>query len=182
MKRGLESLYRRIILATGRGILKSVNDKAKRQFTQITALNGEVKNNVERIQNYGVTSHPPKQSQVLFVCMGGNRDHPVVLAAEDLASRPKDLKEGEVCIYTDEGDKITLSRGRKIDIETATLTINASSKVRVETPEFEVTGEITDRVDTDGISMQDMRAIYDSHTHTGDDGGTTSAPHQLMED
>lgn len=182
MSRSLENLYRRIILLVGRGVLKSVDETSARQFVQLTGLKGEVKDKVERVQNYGLSAHPPQNSQVIFVSMGGNRDHPVVVACEDPSSRPKNLKQGEVCIYTDEGDTIILGRNRKIEIDTVDLVIRASDKVRVETPEFEVTGDIIDRVDSDGVSLNDMRDVYNDHIHTGDDGGDTSIPHQFMED
>ena len=48
------------------------------------------------------------------------------------------LKSGEVCIYTDEGDKITLKRDRHIEIETLHLVIRAQEDVRVETKSYAV--------------------------------------------
>ena len=48
------------------------------------------------------------------------------------------------------------------------------------TPLLECTGEIKDRCNSDGRTMEDMRNIYDGHTHPGDSGGTTGAPNQVM--
>ena len=45
---------------------------------------------------------------------------------------------------------------------------------------LDVTGEITDRVDIDGLSMASMRTTYNGHTHPGDSGGTTGTPNQGM--
>jgi len=50
----------------------------------------------------------------------------------------------------------------------------------METDQLEVTGEIKDHCDTDGRTMDEMRTIYDSHTHPGDSGGTTGVPNQGM--
>jgi len=42
-----------------------------------------------------------------------------------------------------------------------------------------VSGEIFDHDGNKG-SLNDLRQTYNSHTHTGDSGGTTSAPHQKV--
>lgn len=44
---------RRISLMIGRAVLTAADDAAKRQFVQFTALQGEVKDGVERVQQYG---------------------------------------------------------------------------------------------------------------------------------
>lgn len=180
--RSSAALHRRIQLLFGRGILQSVSDSVGRQFVQIRALAGETKDGVERVQQYGISCVPLAGAQVLFIAQGGNRDHPVVFAVDDPRYRPKDLLAGEVVIYTDEGDKIYLKRGNVIEVETVNFIVKASEKVRLETPRLECTGDIIDRVDGEGITINEMRDIYDTHTHTGDSGGSTSAPHQLMED
>lgn len=166
-------------LAVGRAILRSVNDSAKRQLVQIEALKGEVKDNVERVQEYGFTSVPLPGAQAVFVCVGGNRDHPVVIAADDPRHRVKGLKSGEVAIYTDEGDTILLKRGNEIEITTTKLTVKAAEAVRMETPILEVTGHIIDQAGSGGFSMAAMRSIYNGHTHT-ETQGTTNPPNEQM--
>lgn len=42
------------------------------------------------------------------------------------------------------------------------------------------TGNITDNSGTQPQSMSSMRAVYNSHTHPGDSGGTTGTPNQDM--
>lgn len=180
MSRAVDSLLRRIMLIVGRGKLTGCTD-GKRQFMQFTALRGEVKDYVERVQEYGFSSNPLAGAQVLFICMGGNRDHPVIISADDPRYRPADLQAGEVCLYTDEGDFIRLRRNREIEISTARLIIKASDEVRVETPEFNVTGDIRDRCDENGRTLYQFRDIYDDHHHPeNDDGGPTDAPNEKM--
>lgn len=173
MQKAAAGLKRRIYMLVGRAVLEAVRDDKNRQFVQIKALAGEVKADVERVQQYGFTSHPLPGAQVIFVSLYGNRDHPVVLSADDPRYRHKDMQPGEVAIYTDEGDFLQIKRGGEI-------LIKAANKVRMETPLLEVTGDIVDRCDTDGRSMQGMRDIYNEHIHTGDNGGNTSDPHQEM--
>ena len=169
-----------IQLVIGRAVLSAVSDASKRQLVQFEALKGEVKDAVERMQQYGFNSVPLAGAQVLFVSLGGNRDHPVVVSIDDPRFRKNNMQPGEVAIYTDEGDYILLKRGRVIEVNTTQLLVKASDSVRMETPILEVTGEIIDRCDTDGVSMNGMRNIYDTHTHPENNSGSTNQPNQPM--
>lgn len=165
-------LKRRILLLINRGVVRSVIDTAKRQYIQLSGFAGETKDSVERVQQYGFTSNPHPGAQVVFVRLAGNSEHPVVIAADDPRYRYKGLAPGEVAIYTDEGDVIHFKRDRVIEI-------TAGTKVRI-IGDLEVTGEIKDRCDDDGRTMEEMREIYNDHTHTGDSGGSTSNPGDQM--
>tara|TARA_B100000686_G_scaffold76577_1_gene82482 strand:+ start:376 stop:909 length:534 start_codon:yes stop_codon:yes gene_type:complete len=172
IKKVAAPLKRRIMLLINRGVLKGLVDSAKRQYIQLSGFAGETKDNVERVQEYGFTSHPHTGAQVIFISLAGNRDHPVAIAADDPRYRYKGLAPGEVAIYTDEGDVIHLKRG-------GTVLVKAATKVRIE-GDLEVTGEIKDRCDTDGKTMKIMRTTYNGHTHDGDSGGTTSVTEDQM--
>lgn len=177
----LEPVARRALLAIGRAVVNAVDDSGKRQYMQITALAGEDKAEVERLQNYGFTSVPEAGAQAVMVCVGGNRDHPLVVAADDPRYRKSGLQPGEVAVYSRWGDYIHFKRGGGIELYTDTLTIKASSKVRVETPLFDVTGDITDRCDEpDHFSMRGMRTIFNTHTHKENNSGDTDTPTQTM--
>ena len=54
-----------------------------------------------------------------------------------------------------------MKRGRLIEVETETLVIRASTKVVLETPLVDATGEIKDQVRT----MQQDRDLYNEHVH-----------------
>lgn len=166
-------------LVVGRAVLTAIDDSSKRQLVQFEALKGEVKDAVERMQQYGFSSVPLPGAQVLFVSLGGNRDHPVAVSVDDPRFRKSGMQAGEVAIYTDEGDYILLKRGRTIELETVNVVVKASESVRLETPILEVTGAIIDRCDTDGLSMHAMRSIYDDHTHA-ETQTVTHKPNQLM--
>lgn len=175
----IQNATRALKLAVGRAVLAAVSDAAQRQLVEFEALKGEVKTNVERVQQYGFTSHPLPGAQVVFICVGGNRDHPLAISVDDPRHRLSGLEEGEVALYTDEGDTIILRRNRTIEITTETLLVKASEKVRMETPTLEVTGEIKDICDGGGKTMSAMRGIYNGHTHTETQTITTT-PNQGM--
>jgi len=182
-------MWRRLLLLLARGVLRGVDDSKALQLIAADLLDDEVKSNIERPGFYGFTSHPLPGMPVIVGFMGGNRTHGVVLAVGDREFRLKNLAAGEVALYTDEGDYIHFQRGSKIavlagaEIEaTAPLvTVKAATRVRMETPLLEVTGEIRDRCESGGLSMAEMRDAYNAHTHPGDSGGVTGLPNTLME-
>lgn len=126
----------------------------------------------ELAQHYGFTSAPLAGAEFIALPIGGNSKHVVVIATEDARYRLK-VKDGEVAIYSDEGDHVHLKRGRVIEVVTDTLLVKASSKVRFETPMIETTGEVqadgniqsaADVIDK-VRSMQADREIYNQHKH-----------------
>ena len=130
----IETIKRYIQLLFGRGSVTRIDDSKDCQEIQISILTGESRDRIERIQDYGLTSNPPvKGSEHFTAFINGNRDHGICLKIANRQFRLKNLKEGEVALYTDEGDKIHFKRGNKIDIETKELTINANSKVTINT-------------------------------------------------
>ncbi|WP_188260877.1 phage baseplate assembly protein V [Azospirillum tabaci] len=165
LKRGIQNML-------ARGIVTAVG-QAGAQVVQVQLLADEAKDGVEHAEPYGFTAHPLPGATAVVVFVGGDRSHGIAAAVSDARHRPGDLQPGEVCIYTDEGDEIRIKRGGE-------LVIKAAAKVRIETPLLEVTGEVRDRCDTGGRTMDEMRGVYDSHTHPGDSGGTTGAPNQGM--
>src|SRR6266568_5083685 len=89
-------LKRRVMLMVGRAVLCAVNDDAKIQRTQISLLEGELRDQVERLQQYGFTSHPHVGAECVAVFVGGSRDHGLVIAVDDKRYRLTALKRGEV--------------------------------------------------------------------------------------
>lgn len=98
----IRQLWRRVQLMVGRAVLTGVNDALRMQLVQVEGLSGEVLDRVERIQNYGLTSHPHPEAEVLLVAVGGIRQFPMAVAVDDRRYRILNLQRGEVCLYTDE--------------------------------------------------------------------------------
>lgn len=146
-----------------RGVVHLVNAAAKCQLLQIEMLGEEVKDKVEHLEPYGYTSCPHEGAEVVAVFPDGDKSHGVVIVVADRRYRLKGLKAGEVALYSDEGDKIVLRRGRRIEIETLTLDVKADTKVIFDTPLLECTGDIKDKTGT----MQTMRNQYNPHEHSG---------------
>ncbi|MEB0964956.1 phage baseplate assembly protein V [Citrobacter braakii] len=100
-----------------RVVTGTVDSSTKVQLLQLNGLAGEQLDGAEYFQHYGLTSSPPSGSMGIAVPLNGNTSHTVVVATEHGAYRLTALKPGEVALYTDEGAKIVLKRGRVIETE-----------------------------------------------------------------
>jgi phage baseplate assembly protein V len=193
----LAPMRRRISLMVERAVVSVVNDALKMQGLQIGVLADEVRDNVERYQEYGFTSNPHPGAEAIVVALGGTRNRAVVVAVDDRRYRLKGLAPGEVALYTDEGDKIHFKRGRVIEVIAGTelkvtaplVTIAAATKVRMETPLVEITGALVVTGNITGAEVRDqagaksmsgMRNVYSTHTHNDPQGGVTGGPNQPM--
>jgi len=167
-----------------RGIVKSVVEGVIKRFSA-SGRSDETIDNREYFQHYGFTSRPKAGAEIIIIREGG---HFIAVASDDRRYRIS-LEEGEMAIYDDLGQKVHLKR-TGIEVESPVsivatapqVTVVASAKVTMTTPLLEVSGDITAGGNiSDGTrSMGADRAIYNSHTHPGDSGGTTGQPNQEM--
>jgi phage gp45-like len=172
MQRTLRPLLQRLQLMIGRAVVLLVNDGSKLQGLQVSLLADEVRDQVERFQNYGFTSHPLPGAEAVAASVAGNRDHVLVIAVDDRRYRLTALQQGEVAIYTDEGDKIVLKRG-------GTIEVTASTKVVLDTPLVQCTGNVTVAGTlTAGVDVVAAGISLVGHVHGGVDTGVgnTGAP------
>lgn len=183
MRELIRDIRNRVMLSIARAVVSIVDDSKKMQSLQLSILKREVRNDVERFQNYGFSSHPKVGAEAAVIFIGGNRDLGLCIAVDDRRYRLTALQEGEVALYTDEGDKLVLKRGNVIEVTTHTFKVNASTKCEFTTPlatfsgNVTAQGDITDHSTGSGRSMLSMRTIYNGHTHV-EHGSTTDAPAQ----
>ncbi len=136
MQKIVAPLDRRIKLMVSKAIITIIDDAAKMQRAQVKLLDGEV-SELERIQDYGITSRPPKGSEAVAVFVGGNRDHGVVLRVDNREYRLKLPKEGDVALYDMEGNKVVLSPSEKrIEISSTNEVVVKAKKAVVESDEI----------------------------------------------
>lgn len=177
------SLPNRVRLMVSRALVALVDDGKKLQELQVSLLEGEARAVAERFQQYGFTSVPLADAEAIALAVGGSRSHIVVLAVDDRRYRRKDLQPGETCIYNQHGDRVHIR-------EDGTIDVVASTKVFVDAPEVECTGNVLikgnlhvegdttcdgDVSDAAG-SMQEMRDTFNSHTHPGVQSGSSATP------
>lgn len=177
------SLHQAISNLLERAVIRTTTTMAKCQVLQISMPGGEGKSDIEHLEPYGFTSAPKAGAEAVAAYFDGDRSHGVVLVASDRRYRIKGLAAGEVAIYDDLGQSVTLTRaGIVVNGGGNPIIFTNAPKARFEMP-IESTGDIKDNCDTTGRSMAQMRVTYNGHTHkeNGDGGGTTDEPNQKME-
>jgi len=151
-------LKRRVSLMVGRAVLSAaVDDSTQFQTIQADVLADETLDGLERIQNYGFTGVPFEDAEAVIVFPQGNRDHGLVICVDDRRFRLKALKNGEVAMYTDEGDKIHLKRGGIIHVDSSNIELGKGSIEKI-------------------IKGETFQTLFNSHVHIGDSGYNTTTP------
>ena len=174
---------RKVRLIARRAVVALVYDDPKLQELQLAIFSGEIRDTVERWQDYGFTSHPLPGAEAIVLGLGGNTDHGAVIKVDDRRYRLRSLAQGEVALYDDQGQVVHLKRDKSIHIYGCDrLTVEAAVQITIDTPLLTVSGDIhADGEVSDGVRMMSGdREIYNGHTHPGDSGGTTSHPNQEM--
>jgi len=164
-------LLNRLANLVSRVVLNRTDDSKKMQAVQLTALDGETRERVERVQNYGFTSVPLDGAEGVAVFVGGYRDHGLVIAMDDRRYRLTGLESGEVALYTDQGDKVVLERG-------GTIRVVASTKVVVAAPLVELAGNadavaLASKVESRLVHLE---AAFNAHVHPTAALGPPSTP------
>lgn len=123
----VKPLRNRVYTMITRGILESANDSDGMQLVKLSLLAGEDRDKVERFQNFGFSSNPPVNSECVALAIGGNRDHLIVLAADNRASRITGLASGESVQYNTNGNKAHLKNTGEYEILLDTLKVENST-------------------------------------------------------
>lgn len=165
----------------------ALTNQGKTQSLQIETTKGETLDNVKFIEPYGFTAVPLNGSETVVVNIGANGANPIALVVGGRLFRLQDLKQGEVAIYTDEGDKIHLKRGREIAVKTTKFVIDADeiqmngkvsiSKTLDVEENIKSKAEIADKTG----NMTTIRTVYNAHAHKDSANAPTSTPLTPME-
>ncbi|CUR45499.1 Prophage baseplate assembly protein V [Alloalcanivorax xenomutans] len=186
-------LIRRLASA---GRLLRVDDSPQVQVVQVELLAGEIRN-LQRLQDYGITSVPLPGAEGVAVSLNGQRGRTVMLKVDDRRYRPVDLEPGDTCLYTHEGTVVHLQKGQKILVEGATQVTVKSAGIVLDGPvqctkTLNVAGLITGQAgltitgaaaQINGATLSEAGNLttaagtsVDGHSHNESGGGTTSEP------
>lgn len=174
-----------------RTIITSIVEGVIKRFTG-SGRSGESFTNREYMQHYGFTSRPLSGAEgILF-----KEDNRIYLVASDDRRYRIAVENGEVCLYTDEGDFIHFKRGNLLHINTGDkLLIDATNEVEVNAPEVTVNASVKATVTTPLLEINSATSIkgispivqlglseglkkivteafitlYNTHTHNGGD-------------
>jgi len=155
LNRILEPIKNRIRMSICRAIVSLVDDSTAMQIVQLTLMKDETKSKVERVQNYGFTSNPLSDSECIALFINGNRDHGIAIAIDDSRYRLKNLPEGGVAIYDNDGNycKLTKDNGIEINTPNKDVKIKAFSKIELGNTSLKK------------LINEEFASIFNSHVH-----------------
>jgi phage baseplate assembly protein V len=166
----------------GIGHATVVDDTGELQLLQVTerakgrGFADRVTDKIRRVAEYGFSSVPPADTEVLVLRRGGDRAQPIVVGTSHRPSRKKNLQPGDVALYRDGGAFVLLAADRiEIDAAGHDVVVRNASKVRLETDLLEVTGDVVSRADGARVSLNAVRDAYHDHKHTGVQAGTATS-------
>ncbi|OUS51473.1 hypothetical protein BM607_009455 [Shewanella sp. SACH] len=180
----LAPLRRRITGMLTRAVVTGIVEDLQRQNLQVKMHADESADNIERFQNYGMSSYPPEGAEAIVAALGGSLSGLVAIAVEDKKVRPQG-ELGDVFLYHLEGHKIRLTKDGKI-ILTATDVIfeiqnsftigatdvifNASNSFTIISPESLIQGplHVTGGISTD-LGIYAVSGITSDSVITGSD-------------
>lgn len=169
----LSKLYRQIKMMIGVGRVMGSNDGGTVQTVQYqTPL--EVRDDTPRLAEFGFSSGLPANTDVVIGFLGGDRSSAVIIGSNHQSFRHTGLNTGETVIYSQWGQYVKLTEtgiiieanGQPVTVNNATeVTINASEKVRLNTPLLEVSGDIVDNAASNSTTLKTLREAYNTHDH-----------------
>lgn len=148
LSRALAPIRNKLSLIVTRAVVTRVNDALKCQSLQVSIRADELRDGTERFEDYGMTSHPFEGAEAIALAVGGNRSHTVAIAVQDRRYRPKNMSEGDVCLYNDNGERVYL--------ESSTDLVHLGAKSAAE---FVALAAKTD------ARIAALQAAHDGHTH-----------------
>lgn len=126
-------MQRNVAAMVGRGRVKYVNDAGVVQVMQVQMNGLETPDNRYRVPEFGFTSNPPFDSDVIALHVAGDRSAGVILGTNHQKSRPTGLSAGETMIYSQDGKQVylTASGGIVVEAKGQSVTVNNATTVTV---------------------------------------------------
>lgn len=185
----LNPIRRRIQLMFDRALVTTVNNSLKRQNLQLTVLNDEQVNDVERFIDYGVISYPPDGSEALIACPGGNRSAMVAVVVDDKSTRPTGGEQGDSGLYHLEGHQFLLTKDGTFNLSGKQFNINLEQEIVITVPSVRIVADettidgkltVTDSIDAPNINASESLKVktidVEAHTHLDAENRPTKAP------
>lgn len=162
----IQRLRSRLDAVVARAVIARVNDALKTQRVQLTILDGEVEDDVEHLQPYGLSFVPPEGAEAIALAVAGDRGHTVAICANSPGARPTGENTAET------GGLYTAGEWRVFIDADGVVHVGARDGAEFVALAQKVLDELNDvKADLDAV-----KSTFDTHTHAGAFGGTGSAP------
>lgn len=171
-------MMNRIIQMFGLAKVTLVDDSQSTQILQVDegpiGQSGDrIVDKLQAVGQFGFASNPPRGAIALLARFGGLRSIMLAIGSIHLASRLKNLGEGDVAVYDVRGTKIWLSStGIVVDGAGLPMTIQNVGTLTLN-GEMHVTGDI--KFGPNQTSLIAFLNAYDGHKHTGIQRGGASS-------
>lgn len=148
--RELAPVRRRLRSMANRAKVTGVVESLQRQNLQLQIENDEAVDDIERFQNYGMTSYPPVGSEAVVMALKGSLDQRVAVAVEKKDLRPKG-EQNDVIVYHAEGHQIRLTSSGQIIVTATDVIFEAANSFTIISPETLIQGplHVTGGISTD---------------------------------
>ena len=143
----VRELQRRVGNLLIRALVSADDDRPMMQLLQVAGRHGEIKDGLEHFQPYGLAFRvlPPDGDGrgAETVVLAIESDLRACLPAADRRHRPRDLRPGEVALYSDEDRgngqcRLHFRRGRLVTIQCDTARVEADTLARIEADTIEI--------------------------------------------
>jgi phage baseplate assembly protein V len=138
-------LRNRVMMLIGRAVLEAVKDSTGIQSMRLSLLKNEVRDNVERFQEFGMTSTPLPGAEAVVIFPFGNREHGLVIAIDDRRSRPKDIPPGGAALYSADATTKELKQVLKV-LPDGTIEIGKGTIEKI-------------------VNGETFKTLFNTHTH-----------------
>lgn len=164
----------------GFGQAKTADDTGELQLFQVveraagSGFEDRVLDKVRRVMEFGFTSVPPIDSEVVMLRGGGDRACSLIIATSHRPSRLKNMKPGDTALHDVRGAYLKFTEaGCEIDAAGLEVTIKNASKVTIDsadvvlTGDLHVAGEVYAKTNGAQVGLGQLRDAYNPHTHGG---------------
>lgn len=184
VKKMTAPLARSVRLMLTRGVIDATDATKEIQTAQVKGLDGELLGEAQYFQHWGFTSRPLRGSSGLLGSLFGSRRQGVLLGSVDARWRPKDLAEGESCLYDDKGQRIYLRRDRievispkQVKVTTPVVIVDAAQSTFTGNVEIDGSVHAAGRIDSDtGMAVGEIELTDHRHAEIEPGPGVSGGP------
>lgn len=140
------------------GVVTAVDDSGQAQLVTVQTADGAIRDKVEVMLPFGVTSMPPLNGAIcVLLAVGADPANLRALPVSCPAARAGQLAAGNTVIYAADGTRIEVDTGGNVTIWTKTATIKAPAGLTIE-------GDVT----VDGVVSTTGDVIVEGRSVTAD--------------
>lgn len=144
-----------VIRATvSKAVVNLVDDTTKMQMVQVSVLKEET-SKVERVQNYGFSSVPPKGSEAIVLSVNGNQDNSVAIVVDYSKGRMGNGAPEQVTMHDKDGNYVRMTADNGIEVESPNhkVTIKASGDIEIGNQNLK------------RLITEEFESVYNGHSH-----------------